>query len=264
MKKFVFTFFVMMVLSVFNYRIAHAQDVATDSVDYTYYEEEESYTVLEPQQTEQAKQYNGETVTVKKFDEKKWKEVVADETFVEKKQKEKKERNNFDPDLSGFSPALQIVLKIIGYIAIGFILAGIVYLIIKNTTTTTGTPKRKTDLFDTLTKAIDDINQVDLDKWLKQALESDNLKAAIRVYFLITLRNLQDAGLVKYQKDKTNRDYIFEMANKPHAEQFREVTQTYEWVWYGDQEIDKQQFDVLQSTFVNMNNQVTGSTHATA
>ncbi|MCU0382923.1 MAG: DUF4129 domain-containing protein [Cyclobacteriaceae bacterium] len=264
MGKFVFIFFVWLFFSVFNYQSAHAQEEATDSVDYSYYEEEESYTVVEPQQTEQARQYNSETVTIKKFDEAKWKEVIADETFVEQKPKEERKRNNFDPDLSALSPALQIVLKIIGYIAIGFILAGIVYLIIKNTTTSTGTAKRKSDLFDTITKAIDDINLVDLDQWLKQALENGNLKAAIRVYFLITLRNLQQAGLVKYQKDKTNRDYIFEMANKPHAEQFRKATQTYEWVWYGDQEIDKEQFDVFQTTFVNINNQVTGNTHATA
>jgi Domain of unknown function (DUF4129) len=264
MKKFVFIFFVGLAFCFFNYHIANAQEEESDSVDYTYYEEEESYTVVEPQKTEQARQYNSETVTVKKFDETKWKEVVADETFIEQKPKEERKQNKFDPDLSGLSPALQIVLKIIGYIAIGFILAGIIYLVIKNTTTNTGTAKRKSDLFDTLTKAIDDINQVDLDQWLKQALDNGNLKAAIRVYFLITLRNLQQAGLVKYQKDKTNRDYIFEMANKPHAEQFKKVTQTYEWVWYGDQEIDKEQFDVFQSTFVNINNQVTGNTHATA
>ncbi|MCE2734459.1 MAG: DUF4129 domain-containing protein [Chryseotalea sp.] len=264
MKNALFLFFTVIVLLVAGTHTVWAQE-ESDSIDYTYYNEEEesAYTVLEPEQTEQAKQYKAEPITVKKFDEAKWKEIVEDETFTEKKAKEKS-KSKFDPNLSALSPMLQLIFKVIGYVAIFFILLGIVYLIVKNATTSTGSVKKRTDLFDTLSKAIDDINQVDLELWLKQALEQGNLKAAIRVYFLLTLRNLQQAGLVKYQKDKTNRDYLFEMANKPHAEQFRKVTQTYEWVWYGDQEINKQQFDVFETTFVSINNQVTGNTHATA
>ena len=88
MKNALFLFFTVIVLLVAGTHTVWAQE-ESDSIDYTYYNEEEesAYTVLEPEQTEQAKQYKAEPITVKKFDEAKWKEIVEDETFTEKKAK---------------------------------------------------------------------------------------------------------------------------------------------------------------------------------
>jgi hypothetical protein len=242
---------------------AFAQDEETDSINYYYYEETEetNYTVLQPEQTEQAKAYQNEKIEVKKFDEKQWQEIVGEETFSEKV-REKKEKNKNDSTISPVAPWIGLVLRVLAYVFLIGIVIAIIWLIIKNTDAISGSLQKRDNLFANLQQKIEDINEVDLEAWLAQAKAENNLKAIIRIHYLITLRNLQRSGFIKYQKDKTNRDYLFEMLSKPHAQQFKSLTLAYEWIWYGEISFSNEQFKSVEEEFLHMNQSLTQTTHA--
>ncbi|NJN78450.1 MAG: hypothetical protein HC803_09105 [Saprospiraceae bacterium] len=51
-------------------------------------------------------------------------------------------------------------------------------------------------------QVVEDIHETDLDKFLREALESDNYKMAIRVYYLLIIKELSDKKLIKWKRIK--------------------------------------------------------------
>jgi hypothetical protein len=48
------------------------------------------------------------------------------------------------------------------------------------------------------------------------------------------LKKLTDNNLIKWQIDKTNRDYSIELSNSKYTNQFNQLSLVYEYIWYGD------------------------------
>lgn len=74
----------------------------------------------------------------------------------------------------------------------------------------------------------------DLDKWLDQAMENRDYRLAIRIYFLMTLKVLEERQLIDWEKEKTNWHYIQELRQQPFQQAFQELVQVFERTWYGD------------------------------
>ncbi len=89
------------------------------------------------------------------------------------------------------------------------------------------------------------IQETDLERFLRLALEGGNYQQAVRVYYLQVIKQLSAAGAIAWSREKTNRDYIREMRPHPQASAFRALTRTYEAVWYGNGDLD-------QGTFVQV------------
>lgn len=92
----------------------------------------------------------------------------------------------------------------------------------------------------------------DLEKFLRQAIESGNFKLAVRIYYLMVLKSLQDKGLITWKKNKTNFDYLSEVAQHPQYHQLNRSTLIYEYVWYGDKQIAEQQFNSISNSFLGL------------
>ena len=56
---------------------------------------------------------------------------------------------------------------------------------------------------------------------------------AVRLHHLALLKSLHLAGRIRWQKNKTNRDYLLETASWDKTRDFRHLTKAYEQVWYG-------------------------------
>lgn len=83
------------------------------------------------------------------------------------------------------------------------------------------------------------IHETELDRYLRLALEAGDHKAAVRVYYLMTIKALSEKNCIAWKRDKTNFDYVREMRRHPDYQAFRKLTYTFEVVWYGDTEIDQ-------------------------
>ncbi|UII19490.1 hypothetical protein [Fulvivirga ligni] len=77
----------------------------------------------------------------------------------------------------------------------------------------------------------------DLLIWLKKAVSDKNYKLALRIYYLMIIKELSLKGIIHWKKEKTNLEYMMEMRDHESYNQFEEVTNIYHLVWYGDKNV---------------------------
>ncbi len=63
------------------------------------------------------------------------------------------------------------------------------------------------------------------------------------------LKQLSLKNLIKWQRDKTNSEYLREMRKQSHFKDFRHVTRIFERVWYGDTKIEQDTFQQISPEF---------------
>jgi hypothetical protein len=97
----------------------------------------------------------------------------------------------------------------------------------------------------------EDIEAVDLEALLRRALAERRHRDAVRFLYLRALQALAGGGLVEWQKDKTNRDYLRELRRTAGALErpFDDLTRLFEWVWYGEAAVDEARFAAVQARF---------------
>ena len=97
----------------------------------------------------------------------------------------------------------------------------------------------------------EDIAAVDLDARLADALGRGDWREAVRVRYLLVLQALEAAGAVAWRRDKTNRQYVGEVAAaRPDlADPFRQVTRAFDAVWYGERPVSQALYGRLAPLF---------------
>ncbi|MBW3374800.1 DUF4129 domain-containing protein [Hymenobacter norwichensis] len=80
----------------------------------------------------------------------------------------------------------------------------------------------------------EDIHALDFSTLLREAESAGNYRLAVRLGYLEVLKQLTDQGLIRWQPDKTNHDYLYELPPGPLPPAFRELTRQFDFVWYGE------------------------------
>jgi hypothetical protein len=106
------------------------------------------------------------------------------------------------------------------------------------------------------TTTIEDINHISFEAAIKEAIESRNFRLATRLLYLQSLKQLSDKGYIDWQINKTNTDYIQEVAGKPWQALFKKLTCNFEYIWYGEMNVPHGEFQHLQVEFQQLNNQL--------
>jgi len=92
--------------------------------------------------------------------------------------------------------------------------------------------------------------EVDWQELIRVEVERTNYKTAVRFLYLFTVQELWNQGLIDWKKDKTNREYMRELKKVDLHQSFRQLTHSYEYVWFGDFAIDKAHFSQLNQLFL--------------
>lgn len=100
-----------------------------------------------------------------------------------------------------------------------------------------------TDEFD------DHIPESELGRFLREALQRNNYKLAVRIYYLMVINELATRKLITWRKEKTNADYLRELREATSYKEFYEMTMIFERVWYGERVIDALHFRELSGRF---------------
>jgi hypothetical protein len=95
----------------------------------------------------------------------------------------------------------------------------------------------------------EDIHGLNFGAAIDQAIDNQQYRLAVRLLYLQTLKRLTDAQLIRYQREKTNRQYVYELAGTPHQRDFDQLTQQFDYVWYGNAPINGEQFRQIQTAF---------------
>jgi hypothetical protein len=153
------------------------------------------------------------------------------------------------PDIDVDVPSIPIDFwKIVLFIIIFVAVIVLVYLWLKNRAPSSGRGVLQ-DVENDWNPTV--ISKSDLELRLEEALARDDYREGIRIYFTFILKELIRKNWIHWKKDKTNHHYALEMAGRPKADLFRECIRIYDLVWYGEYEITKEVFLVLQPTLLN-------------
>ena len=146
------------------------------------------------------------------------------------------------PDIDIDPPNLDWLWKLLLFILIAAAILVIFYLIFKNRK-----PANKKVLVDVENDWNPEvISKTELELRLDDAMEKNDYRECVRIYFTFILKELIRKSWIKWKKEKTNHHYVMEMAGKPNQRAFMECVRIYDLVWYGEYQIDEEIFDMLQ------------------
>ncbi len=93
------------------------------------------------------------------------------------------------------------------------------------------------------------IDTVDFDTLIQNALAQKQYHVAIRYLYLKTLRELSANHHIEYHVDKTNANYIHEITDATLRQNFTRVSYIYEHACYGEFEVNDTQYTQLKPSF---------------
>jgi hypothetical protein len=264
----------------------HAQLVPPDTVsteeEYQYIEDEDDdddaaepdssssykpitiHNLISPNELPATKDNANAPMTIRKFDDDKWKKVVGTETFQEKPEKPKKEDKEKDRTTRNLPsiPWNSGVLQIVAYVVVIALIIAIVYIFTKDLRF--ATKVRPVGLQESnLTAAVENIDDIDVSTPLQKALSESNFKLATRLYFLDLLKKLNQNGYIAWKKDKTNREYLMEVYAKAFCyDEIQKLTIAYELVWYGEHTLSTDTYQRLFAEFESIYQKINTSAAA--
>jgi len=193
-----------------------------------------------------------DTFVINEFDSG-FKNRYQDPTFeYEKKEKDaikklKEQDEDADIDMGNFFSFLPTLFKIL----VGLLLLYAVYMIVTVWLGKKGNWlfQKKNEKLLTYQEDIDITSETDLQAKIKEALNQNNFRLAIRYQYLYLLQLMSQNGIITYHKEKTNSDYRYEIKNQALAQAFDYTSYIYDYTWYGGFEMNEYQYEMAQLAF---------------
>lgn len=95
----------------------------------------------------------------------------------------------------------------------------------------------------------EDIHEIDFDKLIREAIDQQDYRRAVRLYYLKALKEMSNLGLIAWKPEKTNLEYQDELRDSALHTPFRDVSYLYEYTWYGNFGVTKNMFGNISDRF---------------
>ncbi len=146
------------------------------------------------------------------------------------------------------SGILLTLLKVVPYIVLIIVLIlTIKYFLKVNTNTIISGKTEKAKVVITEDEEI--ISNKNINELISKAVSQENYRLAVRYYYLLVLQKLNERELIVWEQQKTNEDYIKEIKEQTISLKFKDLTRLYDFVWYGNFEINQIEFAKVESNF---------------
>ena len=207
--------------------------------------------------------YDTETIKSKKLDPKFKEEYTSNEFLYEQKVDDTKlsawnrfwkNVGDFFRDLFDFSNAqgtlsgLEILMKVIAFLIIGFVIYMIVKIIINKEGGWVFGKSSKTINVSELVE--ENIHNVDFNKLISTSKSDKEYRNSIRYYYLWLLKSMSDKKVIEWDIEKTNSDYLYEIKNTETKSEFQFLSYIYEYCWYGEFAISEADFQKAEKSFL--------------
>ncbi len=137
------------------------------------------------------------------------------------------------------------VSKIFGYIMLAAVLAALLYAVY-GFLKTQRPPKAKTqetvDYAENDIETEEELQNLDLNKEIRKAEVSQDYRLAIRYHFLLVLKALVNAGQLRFEKNKTNQQYLYDLEEGKKKDAFAACVRYYNFVWFGEHPINEERY----------------------
>jgi len=134
------------------------------------------------------------------------------------------------------------------YIVIGVIVLLLILLILKlagiNYKALLGKKKIDTAEIDIYTE---NVNEMDFDTLIRNALKNQDYRLATRFLYLKNLKLLSDKEIIKWDINKTNISYLYEINNEKLRNMFLDTSLIFDYVWYGEFSVDQNQYSEISN-----------------
>ncbi|WP_114783576.1 DUF4129 domain-containing protein [Botryobacter ruber] len=100
----------------------------------------------------------------------------------------------------------------------------------------------------------ENIHELDLEELIAQAIDQHEYRKAVRLHYLLSLKKLTDAGFITWKPGKTNRSYIPEIKQQHIRQEFEQLTNMFEYVWYGGAALGNEVFAAARQEFIQFDN----------
>ncbi len=95
----------------------------------------------------------------------------------------------------------------------------------------------------------EDIHEINFQQVIAKAESDGDYRSAVRYRFLWVLKLLADKKLIMWNREKTNRDYVREIAHLNIHSGFKEVAHIFDHVWYGEFKLTKEHYEQVRKKF---------------
>lgn len=249
MNKFLF------ILSfLFFFGISHAQDSLVT---------EEPPKINSVKYTQADIQIDSSTVGAKTFS-KNFKKKYTDQDFIyEQKAPEKSYWDRFKDWLASIlrsifsfsttEASLKFTVLFLRIVAV-LVIVLVIYLIVKAIINKEGqwifgkNSQKRTVHYSDIEK---NIHLLDFEKLIKESLASGEKRTAVRYYYLWLLKTMAEHNYIEWDIEKTNSDYLYELQKPAHKEEFTYLSYLYNYIWYGEFEINDTTFNKAENRFKN-------------
>lgn len=191
-------------------------------------------------------QYTSENINQRNFDEKKYTELTKGVDYSEEEYKRKERKESDALRFEGLGPLLKFILIALG---IGLLVFILIKALSDNNLFSPKDKKFKPVGEIDLEKIEDNLENAELNHPIQQAIAADNYPLAIRLYYLAILQELHLSKKIKWKKDKTNGEYLRELAGTPLFKDMQNITLIFERIWYGEIQIEKEDFLKIEPQF---------------
>lgn len=141
------------------------------------------------------------------------------------------------------------ILSALPYIIAGIVLFLIVKFFLKVNFNSIVATSKNTPIV-AITEEEELIKGKDISKLIAQAIQQKNYRLAVRYYYLNTLKELEAKEFIIWEQQKTNEDYSKEIAQPTIRDSFVNLTRLYDFVWYGNFDINETEFFQVESDFI--------------
>ena len=97
----------------------------------------------------------------------------------------------------------------------------------------------------------EDITADDLPEQLADAELKSEWRRALRLQYLLVLRQLVDEERISWKPQHTDRDYQAQLKDEGERVRFGRLSFIFKWVWYGEADLDRSQYESLSAGFVD-------------
>lgn len=94
------------------------------------------------------------------------------------------------------------------------------------------------------------LKYIDFEKLINDTLKNGDNRLAIRYYYLWILKKMSEKSIIDWNPEKTNSDYLYEIQSENLKKEFSYVSYLYNYIWYGEFEIDNETFENAKKSFI--------------
>ena len=102
----------------------------------------------------------------------------------------------------------------------------------------------------------EDIFEVEYEREIQNAVNAGNFRLAVRLMYLQTLKEMSERNIIRYSNEKTNSDYLFQLAKSRHYKSFFRLTRHFDYIWYGQFVLSPEAFQSVQKDFSSFKQQL--------